>query len=236
VLALVVVPTYNEADNIGPLLDRLLPASTGLHVLVVDDSSPDGTAEVVRRRPEHGDRLHLLSRAAKEGLGPAYLEGFRRALEDGYDVIVQMDADGSHDPADVPRLIDATSEADLVVGSRYVAGGRIDGWARSRLLLSWAGNRYAQLLLPVGVRDLTGGFKAWRAALLKEVVATPIDTRGYGFQIETTVAAVRLGGRVTEVPITFRDRERGHSKMTARIAAEAAVAVPRARRGIRSKR
>ncbi len=226
----VVLPTYNEAENVPVIVPAILAADCRPDVLVVDDNSPDGTGDVVRRLQSATDRVQLLERRTKEGLGPAYLDGFARALELGYDVVAQMDADGSHDPRDLSTLVRALGEADLVIGSRYVDNGRIVGWTRGRRLLSRGGNVYASSLLRVGVHDLTGGFKAWRAELLRKVLDRDVGTRGYGFQIETTVIAASLGARIVEVPITFRDRTLGTSKMSARVASEALVAVPRLRR------
>ena len=232
----VVLPTYNEAENVPVIVPAILAADIRPDVLVVDDNSPDGTGDVVRRMQSQTPRVHLLERPAKEGLGPAYLAGFARALELGYDVVAQMDADGSHDPRDLTNLVRALDDADLVIGSRYVPDGRIVGWTRGRRLLSRGGNVYASSLLHVGVHDLTGGFKAWRADVLRKVLDHDVGTRGYGFQIETTVIAASLGARIVEVPITFRDRTLGTSKMSARVASEAFVAVPRLRRLLSPRR
>ena len=224
----VVVPTYDERDTIEATVQSLLDRPCRPDVLVVDDSSPDGTGDVVRAlASESPGRVELLVRPDKEGLGRAYIAGFAQAVAAGrYDVIVQMDADGSHDPADVDRLVEATDRADLVIGSRYVSGGSSAGLTRGRELLSRGGNAYARFLVHRGVSDLTGGFKAWRAPLLAGVIQQPTTSDGYAFQIEMTVRAVRAGARVVEVPITFLERRAGRSKMDWRIAVEAAWVVP----------
>jgi dolichol-phosphate mannosyltransferase len=226
--ALVVVPTYNERETISDTIEALLERPCQPDILVVDDSSPDGTGAIVTAamalQPE---RIHLLERPGKQGLGRAYAAGFAQALStDKYDVIVQMDADGSHAPSDVDRLIAAAADADLVIGSRYVTGGHSDGLSRPRELLSRGGNTYARLLLRAGVNDLTGGFKAWRSDLLARLLEEATASDGYGFQIEMTLRAARRGARIREVPITFHERVAGSSKMTWRIATEAAWLVP----------
>jgi dolichol-phosphate mannosyltransferase len=220
---LIVVPTYEEALTVGDLLGRLLgePALAGFHVLVVDDDSPDGTAALVRAHPAYDDRVHLLGRPAKAGIGPAYRAGFGWAREHGYDVVVQMDADGSH-PADaVPRLVAALDDADVVIGSRYVVGGRTVDWPWHRRLVSRAGNAYIRLVLGLPVRDCTAGFRAYRAGALAVLAEEGTHADGYSFQVETTWKAVRRGLRVVEVPITFVERRAGRSKMSAAIAVEA---------------
>lgn len=220
----VIVPTFNEAENIGPLVAALRAAVPGVHVLVVDDASPDGTA---RRAAEAG--AEVLRREGVRGLGPAYRAGFAKALADGHDAILQMDADFSHDPADVPRLMGALNDADLVLGSRYVAGGGTLNWGRGRRLLSRTGGLYARGVLGVGVHDLTGGFKAWRAATLRAVTRDPLGADGYAFQVETTWRAVLGGARVVEVPIVFTERREGASKMSTAIVLEAVWRIPQLR-------
>ncbi len=215
---IVVVPTLNEVENIGRLVDAL--SSLGLAVLVVDDASPDGTAAAARARG-----AEVIERHGVRGLGPAYRDGFAWALAGGFDPIVQMDADFSHDPADVPRLIAAGS--DLTIGSRYVAGGGTRNWGLGRRVLSRGGSLYARLWLGVPVRDLTGGFKCWRADLLGRVLAQPLECDGYAFQVETTLAAHRLGAHVGEVPIVFTERRLGQSKLSFAITIEAARRIPR---------
>ncbi|MCB0876069.1 MAG: polyprenol monophosphomannose synthase [Solirubrobacterales bacterium] len=227
----VVLPTYNEADNLEEIAAAVLaeaPAGTGL--LVVDDASPDGTGELADRLATGDDRIDVLHRDVKEGLGPAYVAGFRRALAGGAERIVQMDADLSHDPADVPRLVAATMEggggADLALGSRYVAGGGVGDWGRGRQAISRWGSIYARAWLGLGVYDLTGGFKCFRREVLEAIRIETVSALGYAFQIETTYRAARAGFRVVEVPIVFRDRRVGESKMSRAIVAEAAWRVP----------
>jgi len=224
----VVVPTYDESATVTTLLDRLvaLPASPigddRVDVLVVDDSSPDGTADVVRAHPLHGLRVHLLVRASKDGLGSAYRAGFARALEDGYDVVVQMDADGSHPVDELPALLARLDTSDLVIGSRYTAGGRTRDWPRRRRALSRAANVYARRVLRLRTADSTSGFRAWRSPALGFAGVLDTSSSGYGFQVENTWRAERAGLRVTEHPFTFSDRTVGTSKMTLAVALEAA--------------
>ena len=225
--ACVCLPTYNERENLEPmvraLLERLGPDD---RVLVIDDNSPDGTGDLADRLAAEEPRVAVLHRPAKEGLGPAYLAGFRRALDDGAELVLEMDCDFSHDPDDVPRLIAAADNADLVLGSRYVDGGRIDNWDAWRRFVSRAGSLYAQLLLRAPVRDLTGGFKCYRREVLERIDLGAVTARGYAFQIETTYRALRAGFRVVEVPIAFADREAGSSKMSRSIVLEAIWRVP----------
>jgi dolichol-phosphate mannosyltransferase len=198
----------------------------GLEVLVIDDASPDGTGEIADRLADELPWVHVLHRQRKEGLGPAYLAGFARALELGADFVFEMDCDFSHDPADVLRLAAAAEEADLVLGSRYVSGGGTRNWGFVRRFISRGGSLYAQVLLQLGVRDLTGGFKCYRRAVLETIDLSAIDSRGYAFQIETTYRAIRAGFQVVEIPITFADREVGGSKMSKSIVVEAIWKVP----------
>jgi len=225
----VVLPTYNEADNVESLTAAVLaaaPAGTG--ILVVDDASPDGTGAIADRLAAADPRIAVLHRPAKQGLGPAYVAGFGSALGGGAERIVQMDADFSHDPADVPRLIAATIEggADLALGSRYVAGGGVGDWGRGRQAISRWGSIYARTWLGLGVQDLTGGFKCFRREVLESIRLETVSALGYAFQIETTYRAVRAGFNVVEVPIVFSDRRVGESKMSRAIVAEAAWRVP----------
>ncbi|HEY7017216.1 MAG TPA: polyprenol monophosphomannose synthase, partial [Gaiellaceae bacterium] len=203
----VCLPTYNEREN----LERMLRAleDKGVSVLVIDDNSPDGTGELADRLAAELAHVEVLHRERKEGLGPAYLAGFRHALSNGAELVLEMDADFSHDPGDVPRLVEAAREADLVLGSRYVAGGSVTNWGPLRRFISAGGSWYARVLLGVGVRDLTGGFKCYRREVLETIELEAIASRGYAFQIETTYRALRAGFRVTEVPIAFADREHG---------------------------
>jgi dolichol-phosphate mannosyltransferase len=223
--SLVVVPTYDEAENITELLDRVLAAAPQSEVLVVDDDSPDGTAGVVLRHPQHGTRVHLLVRPGKAGLGAAYRAGFRWAIDRGYDRVVQMDADLSHPPESVPALLAALDTHDVAVGSRYVRGGAVDNWSLSRRLISRAGNVYVGVVLGLPVKDATAGFKAFRSSALAEIGVTTSESNGYCFQIENTWRAELSGLSVTEVPITFTDRTRGQSKMSGDIVREALLRV-----------
>jgi len=222
--ATVCLPTYNERENIEPMLRAL--AGRDVRVLVIDDNSPDGTGEIADRLAGELDNVSVLHRERKEGLGPAYLAGFRRALADGAELVLEMDCDFSHSPDDVPRLIAAAEEADLVIGSRYVAGGSIGNWGVVRRFVSAGGSLYARFLLGVGVRDLTGGFKCYRRRVLETIDLEAITSKGYAFQIETTYRTLRAGFRVAEIPIHFVDREEGGSKMSRAIVAEAIWKVP----------
>jgi dolichol-phosphate mannosyltransferase len=225
--AVVCLPTYNERENLEPMVSAVL-ARLGPddRVLVIDDGSPDGTGELADRLAAEHDRVSVLHRATKEGLGPAYRAGFRRALADGAELILEMDCDFSHDPGDVPRLIAAAAHADVVLGSRYVHGGRVQNWGIVRRFVSRAGSYYAQTLLWAPVRDLTGGFKCYRREVLERIDLDAISARGYAFQIETTYRALRAGFRVAEIPITFVDRTAGASKMSRSIVFEAIWRVP----------
>lgn len=225
--ALVIVPTYNERATIAELIGRLFDATDGVDLLVVDDSSPDGTAAIVGDLQGGGGRIHLIERPAKLGLGTAYLAGFAWALERGYEAVVEMDADLSHDPADVARLLGALDSADLVVGSRYVPGGRIPNWGLLRRALSRAGNLYARVVLGLAVRDSTSGFRAYRTSVLRGATLRGVASEGYAFQIEMVRRVQRAGGRVTEIPITFVERHGGRSKMSRRIVLEALARVTR---------
>ncbi|HVT22012.1 MAG TPA: polyprenol monophosphomannose synthase [Mycobacteriales bacterium] len=231
----VVMPTYNERDNIDKIVRAVIDRPCAPHVLIVDDSSPDGTGEAVSKlAAEFPGRVSLVTRTQKDGLGGAYAAGFAAAL-DGFDpgTVVQMDADGSHDPADIDRLVAALRHADLAIGSRYVGGGDVVGWSLHREVLSRAGNLYARALLGSRLRDLTGGFKAWRADLLRKLHAETTASHGYGFQIEMTTRARAAGATIVEIPIVFRERVAGASKMSARIAMEALRGVPAMRRILR---
>jgi dolichol-phosphate mannosyltransferase len=228
--AWLILPTYNEAENVAAVVRAAVEqlATTGREhtVLVVDDSSPDGTGEIADRLAEEHPAVRVLHRPAKQGLGRAYLAGFDVALGEGADLVLEMDADFSHDPADLPRLIAAADEADLVLGSRYVEGGGVENWGALRRLLSRAGSWYARTLLRVPVRDLTGGFKCFNRRVLEGIDLNGVHADGYGFQIELTYRAIQAGFSLKEIPICFRERREGHSKMTARIALEAVWKVP----------
>jgi dolichol-phosphate mannosyltransferase len=195
-------------------------------VLVVDDNSPDGTGEIGERLAERDDRLEILHRPRKEGLGPAYVAGFQHALAAGAGLVLEMDADFSHDPAYLPRLLEAAERADLVIGSRYIAGGGVEDWSALRQAISRGGSAYSRLVLGVGVRDLTGGFKCFRREVLEAIDLATVRSRGYAFQVELTYRAIRQGFEVVEVPIVFRDRRAGDSKMGGGIVAEAIWRVP----------
>ncbi|HEX2434051.1 MAG TPA: polyprenol monophosphomannose synthase [Gaiellaceae bacterium] len=223
----VCLPTYNERENLERMVDALENVlGEDDIVLVIDDNSPDGTGEIADRLAEERRSVHVLHRPHKEGLGPAYLDGFRRALELGADLLFEMDCDFSHDPADVPRLAAAAENADLVIGSRYVDGGGTRNWGFLRRVISRGGSLYAQVLLGVGVRDLTGGFKCYRRIVLETIDLDAIHSKGYAFQIETTYRALRRGFRVVEIPIVFVDRQVGGSKMSKAIVLEAVWKVP----------
>ena len=222
--AVVCLPTYNERENLEPMLRAL--GDKGVRVLVVDDNSPDGTGRLADQLADDLDYVDVLHRERKEGLGPAYLAGFRRALADGAELVLEMDCDFSHDPKEVPRLVAAAADADVVLGSRYVAGGAVGNWGIVRRFVSAGGSWYARLLLGAQVRDLTGGFKCYRREVLEAIDLEAIDSKGYAFQIETTYRALRAGFRVVEIPITFVDREAGGSKMSNAIVAEAIWKVP----------
>ena len=233
--AWLILPTYNEADNLEPIVRATLDiireaASDGHRVLIVDDASPDGTGAIADRlAAELPGEVDVLHRHAKRGLGQAYLAGFRRALDAGAALICEMDADFSHDPADLARLLRAAGDADLVLGSRYVDGGEIEGWGIGRRVVSRWGCWYAERVLGVQVRDLTGGFKCYRREVLEAIDLDTVRSQGYAFQVELTYRAVRNGFRVREIPIVFRDREVGRSKMSLRIALEAVWRVPQMR-------
>jgi dolichol-phosphate mannosyltransferase len=232
-----VLPTYEEAASIEAIVAAALEhLPGGRRVLIVDDASPDGTGEIADRIAASRDDVEVMHRAVKQGLGPAYVAGFRRALAAGAKLVCQMDADFSHDPADLPRLLEAAREADLVLGSRYVEGGGVADWGPTRRLISLGGSTYARLVLGVGVRDLTGGFKVFRREVLETIELETIPSLGYAFQVETTYRAIDAGFRVVEVPIVFRDRRVGESKMTGQIVAEAALRVPRMRFDRRRRR
>jgi len=228
--AWLVLPTYDEVENIDPFVRAVLPqlasAAPDHRLLIVDDNSPDGTGAVADKLAAEFEAVEVFHRPAKQGLGRAYLAGFRRALDSGAELVLEMDADFSHDPADVPRLIEAAADADLVLGSRYVRGGGVSDWGLPRRLLSRGGCWYAQQILRVPVRDLTGGFKCFNRRVLDTLRLDSVHADGYGFQIELTYCALRAGFKVVEVPIIFRERHVGTSKMSPRIAIEAVWKVP----------
>ena len=219
--ACVVLPTYNEIENLPSIVPAILAAAPELDLLIVDDNSPDGTGDLADRLALADGRIRVLHRARKEGLGRAYLNGFEVALAAGYGRILEMDADFSHDPARLPALLAASREADVVLGSRYVSGGGTVNWGLSRRILSKGGSTYARTILGLPVRDLTGGFKCFRREVLLAIDLKSVRSTGYAFQIELTYRSVKRGFKVVEVPITFHDRRVGKSKMSRRIVAEA---------------
>jgi dolichol-phosphate mannosyltransferase len=222
-----VMPTYNEASNVEAIVAAALEhLPVDRRVLIVDDSSPDGTGQIADRLAARNDDVRVLHRPRKRGLGPAYVAGFREALAGGAAVVCQMDADFSHDPADLPRLLAALDDADLALGSRYAGAGRVEEWGPVRRAISRGGSAYARAALGVDVRDLTGGFKAFRRKVLETLDLDDLASLGYAFQVETTYRAIRRDFRVVEVPITFRDRRVGQSKMSRAIVLEAAWRVP----------
>ena len=218
----VCIPTYNERENIAVIMGRLRSAVPSADVLVIDDNSPDGTGQLADELAAGDPQVHVLHRTEKAGLGAAYVAGFTWALDQGYDVVVEMDADGSHQPEQLPRLLAAIDDgADLVLGSRYVPGGDVVNWPKHRLLLSRGGNAYTRMMLRLPLRDATGGYRAYRAALLRDLDLDAIASEGYCFQVDLAWQAFRRGASVVEVPITFIERERGESKMSQAIVIEA---------------
>jgi dolichol-phosphate mannosyltransferase len=224
---LVIVPTYNERDNLPLILDRLFAAVGGVDVLVVDDGSPDGTGEIADQRAAADSRVHVLHRTAKNGLGAAYLAGFDWALQRGYDVVVEMDADGSHAPEQLMRLLGAVAHADLVIGSRYVPGGSVVDWPARRQALSRGANLYARLALGSKLHDMTAGYRAYRAEVLRALPLADVASQGYCFQVDLAWRTVRAGFRVAEVPITVTERVIGTSKMSGSIMTEAFTSIAR---------
>ena len=224
---LVVIPTYNERENLGPIVSRLAAAAPDAHVLVVDDGSPDGTGELADKMAAEDDRgrVHVMHRTEKAGLGAAYVAGFEWALERDYDVIVEMDADGSHAPEDLPRMLDKLAGADLVIGSRYVSGGHTVNWPWRRWVLSRGANLYANIALGAGVNDITAGYRAYRREVLEKLKLRTVASAGYCFQIDLAWRTLEAGFTIVEVPITFTEREHGVSKMSGNIVQEALVRV-----------
>jgi dolichol-phosphate mannosyltransferase len=218
---LVVIPTYNERDNVEAIVERVIASVADANVLIVDDHSPDGTGKIADEIAAADPRVHVLHRTAKAGLGGAYIAGFGWGLEHGFDVLVEMDADGSHAPEQLSRLLDALRDADLVIGSRWVPGGTVVNWPKSRELLSRGGNLYTRIALGIDLRDATGGYRAYRRAVLEEIDYRSVVSEGYCFQVDLAWRAARGGFRVVEVPITFAERERGESKMSGSIVREA---------------
>jgi dolichol-phosphate mannosyltransferase len=224
---LVVIPTYNERDNLEPIVTRLQAALPKAHVLVVDDDSPDGTGDLADElaAADGEGRVHVLHRTEKNGLGAAYVAGFHWGLERDYAVLVEMDADGSHAPEDLPRMLDALTDADLVIGSRYVPGGRVVNWPARREFFSRGANLYSRMALGAKVKDITAGFRAYRRAALEKIRIDNVASQGYCFQIDLAWRTIEAGFTVVEVPITFTERERGQSKMTGDVIREALIRV-----------
>jgi dolichol-phosphate mannosyltransferase len=218
---LVIIPTYNERENIELIVERTLNAVASAHVLIVDDGSPDGTGTIADQLAAAEPRVHVLHRSAKAGLGAAYIAGFDWGLDEKFDVLVEMDADGSHAPEQLPRLLDGLTHADLVLGSRWIRGGSVTNWPKSREVLSRGGNIYTRLVLGVDLHDATGGYRAYRHEVLEAIDYGAIASEGYCFQVDLAWRALRAGFRVIEVPITFAERERGESKMSGSIVREA---------------
>jgi dolichol-phosphate mannosyltransferase len=218
---LVVLPTYNELESLPVVLERLFAHNPQVHVLIVDDASPDGTGELADRLAKADARIQVLHREAKSGLGAAYIAGFRLGLSQGFEYLIEMDADGSHRSEDLVKLIEASTRADLVIGSRWVRGGAVENWAWHRVALSRFGNLYARTMLGAKIRDMTAGFRVFRAALVAKLIETEVASAGYSFQIEMAWRASKLGAEITEVPITFVEREFGSSKMSSAIVREA---------------
>lgn len=221
----VVIPTYNERPNLPLIVQRVRAATPDADVLIVDDNSPDGTGDLADSMAEQDEQVHVLHRTAKDGLGAAYLAGFRWALDRGYDVVVEMDADGSHKPEELSLLLEALRNADLAIGSRWVRGGKVHNWPRSREVLSRGGNTYARLMLGIHLHDATAGYRAFRRTALEKIGLDSVDSRGYCFQIDMALRAIRAGLHVVEVPINFVERELGVSKMSGSIVAEAMLRV-----------
>lgn len=217
----IIIPTYNERENIETILDQIRTSVPRADVLVVDDNSPDGTGELADKLAVDDPCIHVLHRAGKGGLGTAYIAGFRWALDEGYGVVVEMDADGSHQPEQLPTLLNELAHADLVIGSRWVRGGKVVNWPWSRQLLSRVGNTYARLVLGIGLRDVTAGYRAYRGTTLRRIALDELNSQGYCFQVELTLRTLRAGMTVLEVPITFVERARGTSKMSRAIIIEA---------------
>ncbi len=242
---LVVIPTFQERDNIEPIVTRVLTATPDVHVVVVDDGSPDGTGKIADELADADGRVHVLHRTRKDGLGAAYIAGFEWGLAGGYQVLVEMDADGSHSPEQLPRLLRALADADLVLGSRWVPGGAVVNWPLRRQVISRGGNLYTRLALGFALRDATGGFRAYRRDVLLAIDYQAVASQGYCFQVDLARRAVDAGFRVVEVPITFVERERGESKMSGAIVREAlwrvtqwgtAHRIDQARRALGSRR
>ncbi|NWG29108.1 MAG: polyprenol monophosphomannose synthase [Ignavibacteriaceae bacterium] len=222
---LIIIPTYNELENLPKLLPEVLSKNDGIEVLIVDDNSPDGTAAFVENEMKNNNRIHLIKRSSKQGLGTAYIAGFKYALQNSFDLIFEMDADFSHDPKEIPRFLEEIKNADLVLGSRYVTGVNVINWPMRRLLLSWFANLYTRIITGMPIHDATGGFKCFRKEVLEAINFDLVRSNGYAFQIEMTYKAWKKGFRVIEIPIIFVDRVKGKSKMSKKIVREAVTMV-----------
>ena len=222
---LIIIPTYNELENLPKLLPAVLSKDNSINVLIVDDNSPDGTAAFVESEMKNNDRIHLLKRSSKQGLGTAYIAGFKYALENGFDLIFEMDADFSHDPNEIPKFLEEIKNSDLVLGSRYITGVNVINWPMRRLLLSWFANLYTRAITGMSVHDATGGYKCFRKEVLQAIDLDKVTSNGYAFQIEMTFKAWKKGFRVKEIPIIFVDRVKGKSKMSKKIVREAVTMV-----------
>ena len=222
---LIIIPTYNEFENLPKLLPAVLSKDISINVLIVDDNSPDGTAAFVESEMKNNDRIHLLKRSSKQGLGTAYIAGFKYALENGFDLIFEMDADFSHDPNEIPKFLEEIKNSDLVLGSRYITGVNVINWPMRRLLLSWFANLYTRAITGMSVHDATGGYKCFRKEVLQAIDLDRVTSNGYAFQIEMTFKAWKKGFRVKEIPIIFVDRVKGKSKMSKKIVREAVTMV-----------
>jgi len=223
--ALVIIPTYDEINNIKKIIDQVLELDAELHILIVDDNSPDGTGEYVKQVTEKNERVKLIQRTGKLGLGTAYVEGFNYMLSNGYEVVVQMDADFSHDPAVILQMLDEIKDSDLVIGSRYIKGVNVINWPMQRLLLSYFANKYTKIVTGLPVKDATGGFKCFRRKVLENIDLKSIHSNGYSFQIEMNFKAWKKGFRIKEIPIVFYERVEGASKMSRKIVHEAVFMV-----------
>lgn len=222
---IVIIPTYNEAENIEKLIAKIFSIDPSLNILIVDDNSPDGTARIVEKIMANDERVHLIKRPGKLGLGTAYIDGFKYAIERNYEAIFEMDADFSHNPEDIPRFLQELDNADLVVGSRYLTGVNVINWPIQRLVLSYFANLYTRIITGMPIRDATGGFKCFRAEALRKIELSKVKTNGYGFQIEMNFRFWANGFRVKEIPIVFTDRRNGTSKMNKKIIFEAVLLV-----------
>jgi dolichol-phosphate mannosyltransferase len=222
---LIIIPTYNELENLPKLLPSVLSQDKSINILIVDDNSPDGTAAFVENEMKSNDRIHLLKRSSKQGLGTAYIAGFKYALENGFDLIFEMDADFSHDPNEIPKFLEEIKNSDLVLGSRYITGVNVINWPMRRLLLSWFANFYTRAITGMSVHDATGGYKCFRKEVLQAIDLDKVTSNGYAFQIEMTFKAWKKGFRVKEIPIIFVDRVKGNSKMSKKIVREAVTMV-----------